>query len=53
MRGELNGNDYINKMKDKKERKKKKNPMEIFDKKTKTKNQKSRVKLNGDKIKNY
>jgi hypothetical protein len=34
---ELNGHDYIKKLKEKRERKKKRNPMEIFEKKPKKK----------------
>jgi hypothetical protein len=50
---EKNGHSYIKEMEEKKERRKKKDPMAIFSKKPKKSSQKSRVKSNGDKTDKY
>jgi len=50
---EKNGHTYIKELEEKKERKKKKDPMAIFSKKPKKSGQKSRSKLNGGKTDKY
>ena len=50
---ERNGHSYIKEMEEKKERRKKKDPMAIFTKKPKKPSQKSRLKSNGSKTGKY
>jgi len=50
---EKNGHTYLKELEEKKERRKKKDPMAIFSKKTKKPSQKSRSKLNGGKTDKY